>query len=354
MIRNTGWDDYMMVFAAILSLVGMVIVILEVQYGGGRHRQYIDPSVFSKGMYLNFLTQPIYLFISMFVKESVGFFLLRITGAGKYKILIMSIMTILAVYTVGCFFTLVLQCQDLRILWNPSVKTACWDLHTLQSLSYTNSVVNISTDFAFAILIPIPIIWNLQMNKRKKTSLVVILGMGVFACSAGIIRTVYINNYGKQGDFLWDSRNITIWYVIETQIGIIAGNLPCSKPLFTRFIGSSYGSWSRSRGYSGGTSQKYGQSHRSYKGSTQLGSHMARGDEIDLTHFGGKGVESDTIAIVKGGGSVGGESSSRLSDESVSQLDREIGGTGSISVPQSGIVRTTKVRVEFDDRDILP
>lgn len=62
---------------------------------------------------------------------------------------------ILAVYTVGCFFTLVLQCQDLRILWNPSVKTACWDLHTLQSLSYTNSVVNISTDFAFAILIPV-------------------------------------------------------------------------------------------------------------------------------------------------------------------------------------------------------
>lgn len=44
-------------------------------------------------MYLNFLTQPIYLFISMFVKESVGFFLLRITGAGKYKILIMSIMS---------------------------------------------------------------------------------------------------------------------------------------------------------------------------------------------------------------------------------------------------------------------
>ncbi|EKG20383.1 hypothetical protein MPH_02309 [Macrophomina phaseolina MS6] len=57
-----------------------------------RHRQYIDPSTFSEGLYLNYLTQPIYLFIAMFVKESVGFFLLRITGRGKYRILIISIM----------------------------------------------------------------------------------------------------------------------------------------------------------------------------------------------------------------------------------------------------------------------
>lgn len=351
MIQNSGWDDYMMCIAAILSIAGMIIVILQVEYGGGRHRQYIEPNTFSEGLYLNFLTQPIYLFIAMFVKESVGFFLLRITGRGKYRFLIIAIMVLLAVYTVACFFTLVLQCTNLRVLWNPTVQSVCWDPETLRALSYTNSVVSIVTDFAFAVLIPIPLIWNLQMNKRKKSSLVLIFSMGIFASSAGIIRAVYINDYGKQGDFLWDSRNITIWYAIETQIGIIAGNLPCSKPLFSRFIGSTYGSWSKSRGYSGqpGTSQYA--SGRSRKESQQLGSHSGKSEEIDLVHFGGKGMDADSIAIVRGGASVGGESSSRVSDESVTQLDREIGGGGSIS--QSRILRTTKVRVDYDVREMV-
>lgn len=191
------------------------------------------------------------------------------------------------------------------------------------------------------------------MNNRKKTSLVLIFGMGVFASSAGIIRAVYISDYGKQGDFLWDSRNITIWYAIETQIGIIAGNLPCSKPLFSRFIGSTIRSWSKSNGYSGqpGTSQYA--SGKSRKGSQHLGSHSGKSEDIDLVHFNGKGMEADTMAIIRAGNSIGGDSSSRVSDESVTQLDREIGGAGSISHPQSRILRTTKVRVEYDARDIV-
>ncbi len=42
----------------------------------------------------------------------------------------------------------------------------------------------------------------------------------------------YISNYGKAGDFLWDSANLTIWTVTECNTGIIAGCLACLKPLF--------------------------------------------------------------------------------------------------------------------------
>ncbi|KAL0254631.1 hypothetical protein SLS55_010110 [Diplodia seriata] len=119
------------------------------------HRQYIDPDVFSKGMYLNFLSQPFYLFTALFVKESVGFFLLRITGRAKYRGLIAWIMAVLAVYTVACFVTLVLQCKDLRVIWDPTVKTTCWRVEVLHGLTYTNSIINIITDFAFAVLIPV-------------------------------------------------------------------------------------------------------------------------------------------------------------------------------------------------------
>lgn len=40
---------------------------------------------------------------------------------------------------------------------------------------------------------------------------------------------------------VWDSWDITIWTATELNIGIIAGSLPCLRPLFRRFLGSTYG-----------------------------------------------------------------------------------------------------------------
>jgi hypothetical protein len=81
-------------------------------------------------------------------------------------------------------------------------------------------------------------------------------------------------NYGKTGDWLWDSRNITIWTVTECNIGIIAGNLPCMKPLFRSVLGSTYGRGSHAR-----TNSKYlpgsygpGTNQKSVKNYNSLGS----------------------------------------------------------------------------------
>lgn len=42
------------------------------------------------------------------------------------------------------------------------------------------------------------------------------------AAIATIIKLTYIESYGKTGDFLWDSRNLTYWCVTETNVGILA------------------------------------------------------------------------------------------------------------------------------------
>jgi tellurite resistance protein TehA-like permease len=124
-------------------------------------------------MKLNFVSQPLYLFAICFVKLSIGFFLLRIAVHRFYRRLIIGIMGMLeiihgtchvadsaivfmGVYSVGCFFTIVLQCTDLRLLWDPTVKGGtCWTAHTLKSLSYANQALNIFTDVAFSVAIPV-------------------------------------------------------------------------------------------------------------------------------------------------------------------------------------------------------
>jgi len=83
------------------------------------------------------------------------------------------------------------------------------------------------------------------MNRRHKASLICILGLGTFATAAALVKLSYLPTYGRSGDLLWDSRNLTMWTVTECNVGIIAGNLPCLKPLFRSILVSTYGSGSR-------------------------------------------------------------------------------------------------------------
>ncbi|KAF4451842.1 hypothetical protein F53441_5161 [Fusarium austroafricanum] len=241
MIRNLGWDDAFMLFTIALSWAGQGVIFAQLAYGGGKHIGDVDPDIYMTGMKLNFISQPIFLIAICVVKLSVGCALLRIASTKFYRYLILSIMVFMAFYTIGCFFTVVFQCTDIRVLWDPSVPSKCWSQKTLQSLSYTNSALNILTDLLFAIIIPTPMLWKLNVHFRTRMILLGILGLGVFACAAAFTKLGYITNYGKLGDWLWDSRNITIWTSVELNVGIIAGSLPTLRPLFRSFLGSYYG-----------------------------------------------------------------------------------------------------------------
>ncbi|KAF9694287.1 hypothetical protein EKO04_008005 [Ascochyta lentis] len=222
--------------------VGQIIIIPEVYYGAGRHIQYIEPDHFATGYKLNFITQPIYLFAIALVKISVGFFLLLIAGP-----------------------------------------------HTIKTLNYLNVSLNILTNVLFSIIIPIPLLWSVQMNKCQN------------ATAAALVKTSFLPSYGRTGDWLWDSRNLTIWTVVECNTGIVAGNLPCLKPLFRVVLGSTYGRGSRKTTvpqYGYGTRQcGTGTRQSGAKGWGTLASNKT-GDETDGPRAYGKAGESYMLTTI--------------------------------------------------------
>ncbi|AEO68526.1 uncharacterized protein THITE_2049451 [Thermothielavioides terrestris NRRL 8126] len=222
-VHNVGLDDYFMTLAVALVLSGEGVVWGSVVHGAGRHIGDIPPADLSTGLKLNFVSQPMYLFAICIVKLA----------------------------------TIILQCTDIRALWDSSVTPHCWPQSTLQGLSYTNVSLNILTDLCFAVFIPGPMLWNLNVNLRTRISLLFSLGLGCFACAAAFIKIHSLVNYGKQGDFLWDSRDITIWTVVECNTGIVAANLPTLRPIFRRILGSTLGYGSRTNGVSGGVGSGY-------------------------------------------------------------------------------------------------
>ncbi|KAJ4339180.1 hypothetical protein N0V87_003354 [Didymella glomerata] len=361
MLRHTGWDDYVMISAMVLCVIGQVMIIPEVYYGAGRHIQYIDPDHFATGYKLNFITQPIYLFAIGLVKISVGLFLLRIAVRPLYRRIIIGIMAFMAFYTTGCFFTLILQCTNLAVQWDHTVKATCWSAHTIKTLSYVNVSLNILTDLLFSVVIPIPLLWSVQMNKRQKSSLMCILGLGVFATAAALVKTSCIPSYGKTGDWLWDSRNLTIWTVVECNTGIVAGNLPCLKPLFRVVLGSTYGRGSRKA-----SAPAYGYGSRPYGAGTQrsgakgwgtLASNKSEGGDAPKQY--GKQGESYMLTTINADrdykrrsptpSATGedGEGSGKSSTESLRRGHTNAGGLGGIKVDTEVNVVESHSPLEF-------
>jgi hypothetical protein len=95
------------------------------------------------------------------------------------------------------------------------------------------------TDFLLALL-PVPLIWQLQLNLRTKISLILVLSLGIFACVAGIMK-VRLNKtiLSDPNRFIYDG--YSMWNFVELDVGIIAASLPTTKPLFNRFLDAARG-----------------------------------------------------------------------------------------------------------------
>src|SRR4051794_31192406 len=140
-----------MSFAMGLCVAGQGVIWGSIVYGAGRHMGDIPLEHLSKGLKLNFISQPIYLIGICVTKLAVGATLLRIASTKFYRRLILGIMIFMTFYTIGCFFTVVLQCTDIRALWDQSIPQNCWSQSTLKGLSYTNVTLNIITDLLLAL-----------------------------------------------------------------------------------------------------------------------------------------------------------------------------------------------------------
>jgi len=82
----------------------MMVIIPQVQLGAGRHFQYIEPkSNVTRGLHLNFVTQPLCLIALMLTKISVGLFLLRLTPSKRHAQVIWAIMIFTVLSFIGNF-----------------------------------------------------------------------------------------------------------------------------------------------------------------------------------------------------------------------------------------------------------
>lgn len=116
----------------------------------------------------------------MAAKISIIIALLRITVSRIHAYILYAIMALATVVGLIFFFFTMFQCSPVDFFWNraqPDANGSCINKDLLVGIAYLYSVGAAITDLTIGLL-PVALIWDLRMNRRTKSAIVVILGIG--------------------------------------------------------------------------------------------------------------------------------------------------------------------------------
>jgi hypothetical protein len=84
--------------------------------------------------------------------------------------------------------------------------------------------------------IPITFIRKLNRPRREKIFMCFLMGLGLFASCAAIIRTMTLQGYYTSGDIFRYNVTISLWAVVEQQIALIAATMPTLKAFMEKTL----------------------------------------------------------------------------------------------------------------------
>lgn len=221
------------------SLVSLSFACASLKWGLGRHNYYLDPESTMYATKYLWLSEWPYAWGLVFGKIAITVTLLRILHQSIWWRWVLCSMCVLQVLIAVCmnafFFS---QCTPLAMNWDPSATGTCKPLYVAQirqvflfwgenhgppaNMSicsiYVNAALTITTDFILS-LIPITFLRKLQRPLRERIAIGCLMGLGLIASCASIYKTTLATSYGNTGDALRDSVGLTVWSILEMELG---------------------------------------------------------------------------------------------------------------------------------------
>lgn len=161
--------------------------------------------------------------------------LLRIKQNVTWKWFLYGAMVVQVASAIGTTVTIFTECKPFQSLWDPTIPGGYCSLIEIKESMYVNLSVNLIEDLIFSLL-PLTFIRMMHVPLREKLVLTVVMGMGLLASAATIVRLTLIKGYGVGGDFSWDNSDMAMWAHLECNIGIAAACIPCLKSPFEKVL----------------------------------------------------------------------------------------------------------------------
>ncbi|KAI0401751.1 hypothetical protein F4802DRAFT_600753 [Xylaria palmicola] len=244
-IKKSSWQlsDYAIIVAALNSTGYLIICWITAARGGlGYPLVKVDLSarlLVRKAFFAAWLIQ---CFANTFVRLSILDFIFHVFHPMQgFRIAVYCFEVATVAYLVGFTISWFATCRPIRYNWalTPDVPQHCGDLALKFLLS---SIFNLILDFGILIL-PMPVLWTLHMNRRKKIAITFVFGLGTFVVFSTAWRTYNVVEFSKpaaQRNFTVAIIDDALWSGLEITLGIINACLPVIQPAVKRIYNAPF------------------------------------------------------------------------------------------------------------------
>ncbi|KAF1974689.1 hypothetical protein BU23DRAFT_530988 [Bimuria novae-zelandiae CBS 107.79] len=232
MVRAIGVEDYCIVASMIFSIGFTTCIGVQVRYGLGKHHTDLTDSgeliKMMKAFYVSIIAYNLSL---SFTKVSILLQYRRVFTKPKFVMAVWITFAIVIVYSVWAALGSVFQCLPISAFWTQD-HSKCIDQFVAW---FFNASANIVSDLVIIIL-PMPVIRDLNLRRRQKNLLMGVFAVGGFVCVVSIIRLHSLVGISNSKDPTWDNAPAASWSSVEVNVAIVCSSLPCIRPLLSRWL----------------------------------------------------------------------------------------------------------------------
>ncbi|PTU23610.1 hypothetical protein P175DRAFT_0433060 [Aspergillus ochraceoroseus IBT 24754] len=225
-------DDHLIILALIFKY-GCSFGAVGMLYNGlGTHIWLVPAERLTTYLEIVYAGSFLYTGCITFIKLSILSFYKRLFPV---KPMVIAVNLVGSLVILWCFSVCLvggLVCIPVDKLWNPAIVGGCLDL---AKFYYGLQIPNIATD-AIILVMPMKIVWGLQMAKAQKVILCGIFMVGALTLIFDMIRLAVMIRLSQEGDDVtYNQTPASAWTCIEAAVGIMAACLPSLRPLLTTF-----------------------------------------------------------------------------------------------------------------------
>ncbi|KAL7653351.1 hypothetical protein ACMYSQ_012663 [Aspergillus niger] len=203
LVRAFGWDDALMVFAMGLEILFALCGITGSLYGMGQKLEQLEDGYLETALFWWWLGQTSYVVTVVVARISIALALLRLTVSKVHTILLWCVVGVSIIVGLVFWFMLTFECKPVAHFWQRTKPGHCMSIDKLLDIAYVYSVTAMICDFTLGLL-PIFLVWKLQMSRQTKAALAGILSLGCIASAGVIVRIPFLPTY-KDTEFLCKS-----------------------------------------------------------------------------------------------------------------------------------------------------
>lgn len=130
---------------------------------------------------MRWLGEIAYILTSILLKATVAVFLLRICSQRWQKLVIWFLMLVVILFNSAYVLLAAFQCAPVEYFWTrllPSREGACLNEAIISGTTYAATAINACADWVLGLL-PIALVWNLELSTKNKISIAGVLALGV-------------------------------------------------------------------------------------------------------------------------------------------------------------------------------